>query len=582
MEEDLPYTMGRLIAGARKKKNISLEELSQGVMSAEDLNFIEKDDEYADKTTWDFLLGRLGISPLIYECYVEQEEYDLFKARKEMREISNQIMSNGLMSNERLRSKNTAQLKLLEDQLEKRSQRYAALLNNVKNITAAIHQIFLANMKGYVILAKQRGQLCKADALKLHMESEWKRIYSSDAVSWIQKTHKVLMAVYEQEMLFLLAQGYEENGEIKKAIQILTWLWQQRKKGGDPEENTRVLSFAAWKLAVLEWNINRQEKAMEICQEAIDHSIQAESFRGLLPLLKQRLFFEKQLKWNQEEWDEQEKTIGMIDELFAEFQVNPYGLFVLTTFENARIADEIIRIRRKEQNLTQTKLSEGILEPESYSRFECGRRKLRWKKKKKLLERLGERGNKVTLLLESDDPDVVEEYQRIQDSVYKNQYDLAKSKIGQLEDKLDEKSKINRQFLRHIKTNMCVLYFQTGWMEKIKAERWRILKETSTKFDELSIQKYSWSRTEIAIIKDIAKDYREEGRTEIAISILRKAIESFDKETIGQENACLGKQLLWETLATYLGDVEKYEDAIFYAKKGIKKNFREWECEGNQ
>ncbi len=517
VEEDLPYTMGRLIAGARNKKNISLEELSQGVMSAEDLNFIENDDEYADKTTWDFLLGRLGISPLIYECYVEQEEYDLFKARKEMREISNQIMSNGLMSNERLRSKNTAQLKLLADQLEKCSQRYAALLNNVKNITAAIHQIFLANMKGYVILAKQRGELCKADALKLHMESEWKRIYSSDAVSWIQKPHKVLMAVYEQEMLFLLAQGYEENGEIKKAIQILTWLWQQRKKGGDPEENTRVLSFAAWKLAVLEWNINRQEKAMEICQEAIDHSIQAESFRGLLPLLKQRLFFEKQLKWNQEEWDEQEKTIGMIDELFAEFQVNPYGLFVLTTFENARIADEIIRIRRKEQNLTQTKLSEGILEPESYSRFECGRRKLRWKKKKKLLERLGERGNKVTLLLESDDPDVVEEYQRIQDSVYKNQYDLAKSKIGQLEDKLDEKSKINRQFLRHIKTNMCVLYFQTGWMEKIKAERWRILKETSTKFDELSIQKYSWSRTEIAIIKDIAKDYREEGRTEIAI-----------------------------------------------------------------
>ena len=523
VEEDLPYTMGRLIAGARNKKNISLEELSQGVMSAEDLNFIENDDEYADKTTWDFLLGRLGISPLIYECYVEQEEYDLFKARKEMREISNQIMSNGLMSNERLRSKNTAQLKLLADQLEKRSQKYAALLNNVKNITAAIHQIFLANMKGYVILAKQRGELCKADALKLHMESEWKRIYSSDAVSWIQKPHNVLMAVYEQEMLFLLAQGYEENGEIEKAIQILTWLWEQRKRGGDPEENTRVLSFAAWKLAALEWNINRQEKAMEICQEAIDHSIQAESFRGLLPLLKQRLFFEKQLKWNQEEWDEQEKTIGMIDELFAEFQVNPYGLFVLTTFENARIADEIIRIRRKEQNLTQTKLSEGILEPESYSRFECGRRKLRWKKKKKLLERLGERGNKVTLLLESDDPDVVEEYQRIQDSVYKNQYDLAKSKIGQLEDKLDEKSKINRQFLRHIKTNMCVLYFQTGWMEKIKAERWRILKETSTKFDELSIQKYSWSRTEIAIIKDIAKDYREEGRTEIAISILRKA-----------------------------------------------------------
>lgn len=571
VEEDLPYTMGRLIAGARNKKNISLEELSQGVMSAEDLNFIENDDEYADKTTWDFLLGRLGISPLIYECYVEQEEYDLFKARKEMREISNQIMSNGLMSNERLRSKNTAQLKLLADQLEKCSQRYAALLNNVKNITAAIHQIFLANMKGYVILAKQRGELCKADALKLHMESEWKRIYSSDAVSWIQKPHKVLMAVYEQEMLFLLAQGYEENGEIKKAIQILTWLWQQRKKGGDPEENTRVLSFAAWKLAVLEWNINRQEKAMEICQEAIDHSIQAESFRGLLPLLKQRLFFEKKLKCSQEEWDEQEKTIGVIDELFAEFHENPYGLFVLTTFENARIADEIIRIRRKEQNLTQTKLSEGILEPESYSRFECGKRKLRWKKKKKLLERLGERGNKVTLLLESDDPDVVEEYQRIQDSSYREKYDLLKEKIYDLKGKLDKTSKINRQFILHMQNNIDVRFFQILERKQIKMKRQKEIKETASKFDTVSIQEHGWSRTEIAIIKNIANAYRDDKKVEIAISILRKAIESFDKETIGQESACLGKQLLWETLATYLGDVEKYEDAIFYAKKGMKK-----------
>lgn len=576
VEEDLPYTMGRLIAGARNKKNISLEELSQGVMSVEDLNFIEKDDEYADKTTWDFLLGRFGISPLIYECYVEQEEYDLFKARKEMREISNQIMSNTIMGNENIsssimRCEDTAQLKLLADQLEKRSQKYAALLNNVKNITAAIHQIFLANMKGYVILAKQRGELCKADALKLHMESEWKRIYSSDAVSWIQKPHKVLMAVYEQEMLFFLAQGYEENGEIKKAIQILTWLWQQRKKGGDPEENTRVLSFAAWKLAALEWNINRQEKAMEICQEAIDRSIQAESFRGLLPLLKQRLFFEKQLKWNQEEWDEQEKTIGMIDELFAEFQVNPYGLFVLTAFENARIADEIIRIRRKEQNLTQTKLSEGILEPESYSRFECGKRKLRWKKKKRLLERLGERGNKVSLLLESTDPDVVEEYQRIQDSSYREKYDLLKEKIYDLKGQLDKTSKINRQFILHMQNNIDVRFFQILERKQIKMKRQKEIKETASKFDTVSIQEHGWSRTEIAIIKNIANAYRDDKKVEIAISILRKAIESFDKETIGQESACLGKQLLWETLATYLGDVEKYEDAIFYAKKSMKK-----------
>lgn len=580
VEESQPYTMGRLIAGARNKKNISLEELSQGVMSAADLKHLEEDDEYADKTTWDFLLGRLGISPLIYECYVEQEEYDLFKARREMREISNQIMSNTIISNESMRSEDKAQLQLLADQLEERCQRYAALLNNAENTTVAIHRIFLANMKGYAILAKQRGQLCKADALKLHMESEWKRIYSSDAVSWIQKTHKVLMAVYEQEMLFLLAQGYEENGEIEKAIQILTWLWEQRKRGGDPEENTRVLSFVAWKLAALEWSRKRQEKAMEICQEAIDRSIQAESFRGLLPLLKQRLFFEKQLKWNQEEWDEQEKTIGMIDELFAEFHENPYGLFVLTTFENARIADEIIQIRRKEQNLTQTKLSEGILEPESYSRFECGKRKLRWAKKKKLLERLGERGNKVSLLLESTDPDVVEEYQRIQDSSCRKKYDLGKEKIEHLKGILDTTSKTNRHFLMHTQNNFDILFFQILDQDRVKRSRKKEIREIALNFDELNIEKHCWSRTEVASIRGLSQVYRDEKKPEIAILILRKTIESFDKETIGQENACLGKQLLWETLATYLGDVEKYEEAILYAKKGMEKIFENGSAKG--
>ena len=585
VEEDLPYTMGRLIAGARKKKNISLEELSQGVMSAEDLNFIEKDDEYADKTTWDFLLGRLGISPLIYECYVEQEEYDLFKARREMREISNQIISNTIMGNENIsssiiRSEDTAQLKLLADQLEDRCQRYTALLNNAENTTIAIHRIFLANMKGYAILAKQRGQLCGADALKLRMESEWKRIYSSDAVSWIQKPYKVLMAVYEQEMLFLLAQGYEESGESEKAIQILTWLWEQRKRGGDPEENTRVLSFAAWKLAALEWSRKRQEKAMEICQEAIDRSIQAESFRVLLPLLKQRLFFEKQLKWNQEEWDEQEKTIGMIDELFAEFQVNPYGLFVLTTFENARIADEIIRIRRKEQNLTQTKLSEGILEPESYSRFERGKRRVRWAKKKKLLERLGERGNKVTLLLESDDPDVVEEYQRIVDCSFREKYDLMKEKVCRLEGMLDKKSEINRQFLMHMKNNLDIRFFQVFDSNKTKDKRQEAIVQTVSQYSEACISKHCWSRTEIALIKGIANDYRELGESKIAILILKRGIESFEKEQIGRENACPGKQLLLEHLATYLGDVEAYEKAILYAKETIGAIIRSGSAKG--
>ena len=119
-----------------------------------------------------------------------------------------------------------------------------------------------------------------------------------------------------------------------------------------------------------------------------------------------------------------------------------------------------------------------------------------------------------------------------------------------------------------------LIFFQILDRKQIKNEKAEGNKKKLHQiFDMVSIQEHGWSRTEIAIIKNIANAYRDDKKVEIAISILRKAIESFDKETIGQENACLGKQLLWETLATYLGDVEKYEEAILYAKREWKKIF---------
>ena len=62
--------------------------------------------------------------------------------------------------------------------------------------------------------------------------------------------------------------------------------------------------------------------------------------------------------------------------------------------------------------------------------------------------------------------------------------------------------------------------------------------------------------------------------------ILKRGIESFEKEQIGRENTCPGKRLLWEHLATYLGDVEAYEEAILYARKKIKAIIKSGSAKG--
>ena len=96
---------------------------------------------------------------------------------------------------------------------------------------------------------------------------------------------------------------------------------------------------------------------------------------------------------------------------------------------------------------------------------------------------------------------------------------------------MDIKSKTNRQFLIHMQNDIDIDFFQILDRKQIKMKRQKEIKETASNFDMVSIQEHGWSRTEIAIIKNIANAYRDDKKVEIAISILRKAIESFDKET---------------------------------------------------
>jgi len=61
---------------------------------------------------------------------------------------------------------------------------------------------------------------------------------------------------------------------------------------------------------------------------------------------------------------------------------------------------------------------------------------------------------------------------------------------------------------------MSVSYFQVMELEKIKMRRKKVIEETTLKFDETRLQEHCWSRTESALIKCIAMDYRENGEPE--------------------------------------------------------------------
>ena len=61
------------------------------------------------------------------------------------------------------------------------------------------------------------------------------------------------------------------------------------------------------------------------------------------------------------------------------------------------------------------------------------------------------------------------------------------------------------------------------------------------------------------------------GKPKIAISILRKL--KVLKRNNWKKIPALEKGFYWRHLATYLGDVEAYEESDFICKKKMKKNF---------
>ena len=69
----------------------------------------------------------------------------------------------------------------------------------------------------------------------------------------------------------------------------------------------------------------------------------------------------------------------------------------------------------------------------------------------------------------------------LQDSSYREKYDLLKEKIYDLKGKLDKTSKINRQFILHMQNNIDVRFFQILERKQIKMKRQKEIKETASK-----------------------------------------------------------------------------------------------------
>ena len=558
----MKYTLGLLIKTTREGKGIGRDILAEGIMSERNLVKVENNEIVLDKITWDFFLSRLGISTSIYECYVTKEEFICYEFQTKLRNIANDCIR---FLYERKENREKI-LKSIKQGIEY-SKQYLVFLQENKRMEGCyppIHLFFVGVMESYFLKASGESVVTR----KKHLIHTWKILHSISIEEMLSKK-KHCFSLQELECLLLWSDICFEEGEKEKAVELLNWICDYCENYY-LEDKIKIYPYAMWYLSKIKLKEHKKEEAFQIAMKSVELLLSKKSLRCLIPLID--LLLEVKSfnggTWYTEEQLQEYK--GCILELCREYEENPYAMYPFTSIEQATLVSEIICQRRKYKCMTQAQLSEGIVEPETLSRFEREKISMRWKKLSLILERLGLPQEKEQLLLETDGYEALEMYQEINNHIFKFQTELAKEKLYILDNKLDKSSIKNKQYVKFVKTIIQKSNYQINSLEIQEKIYTELLQMTKPKYPDISIEHELLSRCEGGIINGLGILYEKKGDIERGKALLEQGILSYENKLISRKYSNRSRELLKHNYASLLGELGMFETAIKISKGEIK------------
>lgn len=552
------YTLNQFIEQTRKNRKISQEELTEGIIHVKTYRRLIGGEIETEKVIWDTLLARMGVISLIYEGYISQSEYIQYEELLELRKQSNLLIR--AMYEKRSKYKIDKICEEIRGQIEKYKQTHSRKETGLSNL----ENFFLGIVEGYCQKSEALHYKKKGHDRSRHLENVWKMLHTKEYRLIITSEDRIALAPVELELLLQIADAYWDEQRRDEAEELAFWIWNYRKKQAlFEDEMIKIYPYAAILLIRIKIKKGEWEKAWEIYKETIEIVTEAQSFRGMIYLLDIQLEL-----WShcQEHWFESEEDVLQIKtcilNLNQQYDENPYGIYPMYTLQNAVVANEVIRRKRIQRNLTQSVLSEGILEPENYSRYENGRLNIRWEKIAQILDRLEQNTEKEQLILDTYDVDVMEQYFQCGKLGHQAQMRYSRMWYRQLCDKLDMDSKVNQQYIGFQILVQQKMTFQREQLEQMEAKIRDLLRLTIPEKIWESENGRLCTRNEILIYNLYANILYEEKKTSMAIEIQKKILNEFEQYEIRRRYPNQGQTLLMENYSCIIGNIKNYPQAL--------------------
>lgn len=562
------YTLNQFIEQTRKNRKISQEELTEGIIHVKTYRRLIGGEIETEKVIWDTLLARMGVISLIYEGYISQSEYIQYEELLELRKQSNLLIR--AMYEKQSKYKIDKICEEIRGQIEKYKQTHSRKETGLSNL----ENFFLGIVEGYCQKSEALHYKKKGHDRSRHLENVWKMLHTKEHRLIITSEDRIALAPVELELLLQIADAYWDEQWRDEAEELAFWIWNYRKKQAlFEDEMIKIYPYAAILLIRIKIKKGEWEKAWEIYKETIEIVTEAQSFRGMIYLLDIQLEL-----WShcQEHWFESEEDVLQIRtcilDLNQQYDENPYGIYPMYTLQNAVVANEVIRRKRIQRNLTQSVLSEGILEPENYSRYENGRLNIRWEKIAQILDRLEQNIEKEQLILDTYDVDVMEQYFQCGKLEHQEQMRCSRMSYRQLCNKLDMDSKVNQQYIGFQNLVQQKMTFQRQQLEQIELKILELLKLTIVKYNDNG---RIWTRNEVLLFNLYANILYENKKIDEALVVQRKILNDFEQYEVRRKYISQAHTLLMENYACMLGDMKDYQNALAINNLEIKSFLNE-------
>ena len=526
--------LGKLLKNIRAEENISLNDLSLGLMSVSQLSKVESGERTIDKNVRDRLLERLGIAKEIYENLLDICDYEEWDYKR----------------------------KILSAIREKDTRGAACFLAEYEtklDEDDKINYQFILVMRGEVLkqedAAREGLADCYQKALRLTIPEPEK--------IWNEK--RPLSALEINLLLEALFYG-NETEHLHKYRVLMDYI------DNDPyDEITKVkiypkivYYYLKKQLSYLKsWTVETQTENINICKKAVDMLRDAVRAYYLVELL------EIETEILGEEGVSEKELLSTMVELYAEYNVPAYMQDCTYLYQQNSVYAmyEVLRNRRAMLGLTQEQLCEEICSVKSLRRAEKGQTDMQMESVRKILNRLGLSGQMQWGKLITNDRETIKGVEKLIDYMNNREFSMAYEQLEKLKLKVSSDIPQNKQFFMERQAILDLEQGKIDLEEFVKREK-QALWYTLPVENLLEQKNIYLTEREVTCIRNSWRGMKEEEKRK-SINFLMEFCErhNSDKDVL---EAVSMYEFVTEGAVDALGNMGEHEWAVRIDKKAIK------------